>query len=93
MSVVVGNLTVDLLCYGFRYYGYGRNSLVLAFIALVFGIGLAYNCIRGLSSQEGMYDEGSSSYMTVAQWVGTEIGIGAAIWCGIVVAQYVVLLL
>lgn len=62
------------------YYGYGRYSAALPFIAIIFGAGLAINCVKGLASREGMFDEGSTNYMTLMQWIGIILGTGAAVW-------------
>jgi hypothetical protein len=65
------------------YYGFGRRGLAFLLIVFLLGLGLALNCIRGLHSREGMYDEGNTSYMTLMQWLGIVLGLGLATWSGV----------
>ena len=49
--------------------------LVLWIAELVLGVGLVFNCFKGLASREGMYDRDSTKYMTWGQVGGIVLGI------------------
>jgi hypothetical protein len=55
-------------------------GMILHAAALVLGPGLILNSIRGLFNREGMYDEGSTSQMTLAGWLGILVGIGMTLY-------------
>jgi hypothetical protein len=67
----------DGLALAMQYY---RYSYGMPFLAIAFGMGLAINCIRGLASREGMFDESNTAYMTYMQWGGIVLGLGLAGW-------------
>lgn len=71
---------------------YGRYTPALALIAIVLGIGLALNCLKGLRSGEGMYDSGSTQYMYFGQIAGIIVGLGAAAWGAIYTIRILALL-
>jgi hypothetical protein len=48
--------------------------------SLVVGVGLAFNCLRGLLSREGMYDSESTSIMFWSQLGGIALGVMLTAW-------------
>ena len=52
----------------------------LKILAIIIGVGLIFNSIRGMLAQEGMYDEQSRTQMTISGWLGIVAGIGLVIW-------------
>jgi hypothetical protein len=85
--MVWDSLPISLYMFGFSRYG-----LFDALVAIIFGVGLAYNCIRGLRSREGMFDEANSNYMTLAQWAGIVLGLGGLAWGCMTLYRYLELL-
>jgi hypothetical protein len=62
---------------------FGINPLLalVSLAMLIAGPLTALNCLRGLFSREGMYDQQASSYMFWSQLLGIVLGLGLA-WVG-----------
>ena len=57
------------------FIGLGIIGMLIFIAKIVIGIGLVYNCMRGLASREGMYDRESTQMMMLSQWLGIPLGL------------------
>lgn len=49
--------------------------ILLWFAEVVIGIGLLFGCVRGLLTQEWVYDRQSAQMMNVSQWFGIGLAL------------------
>jgi hypothetical protein len=71
-------LTTLMLQFG----GFYARALfpTLKIIALIIGVGLLFNSLRGLLSREGMYDQQSRQQMLISGWLGVVGGVLLIYW-------------
>ena len=60
----------------------GVNMLMFAlpFLLLVLGPVFVYSVLKSARAGEGVYDRGSSAYMSAMNWLGVLIGVAATAW-------------
>jgi len=54
---------------------FGFFRILLWIAEIVIGIGLIIGCVRGLITQEWVYDRRSAQMMNVSQWIGLGVGV------------------
>jgi hypothetical protein len=59
---------------------FGAWTLGLALLAVVIGPYMIFNSYKALRGGEGMFDQSSTSRMTLINWVVIIIGAAAIIW-------------
>jgi hypothetical protein len=59
-------------------FGFGTLMWLASIAMLIAGPITAFNCLRGLISREGMYDQEATTTMFWSQVVGIILGIGMA---------------
>lgn len=56
-------------------FGYGFGLGLFRIVEPLIGVALIVNCVRGLISQQWVYDEQSSKMMNLSQLLGVLIGL------------------
>jgi hypothetical protein len=60
--------------------GYSLFLYAWPLLFIILGPLLAFNCLKALRQREGMYDQESTNYMLLANWLGVFLGLGAGVW-------------